>query len=322
VATIDPALNSLTAAQIATIAANLPTVNNFGPLPILPDDPTLTEELQSFFYPYTITFPGDPSLSNMFGALNQHEVAFVTLTATFTVGQLTLTAKALIELAQGEDPYFQNLDSANPKAFPVWLSYDLRFVKATPSQAHQTFSVSNPTDASDCIRYIQDIINNLNTPGAITNGDTFDNALSQGEDTSKLEFLPADNGGNSTFNFAVARVRIFSNASVTVSPVRVFFRLFSVQSTATTFFEVGTGEGAYRWGSDGSTGHKIALMGVGTNQQGNLEWITIPCFATARVNLPPANAPMNTQHDDPNARSASARSPVKKWTRFLAAGST
>ena len=65
------------------------------------DDPTLNEELQSFFYPYTITFPADPSLSNLFGALNPHEVAFVTLTATFTVGQLTLTAKALIELAQG-----------------------------------------------------------------------------------------------------------------------------------------------------------------------------------------------------------------------------
>jgi hypothetical protein len=302
-ATVDPALNSLTAAQIATIAANLPTANNFGPLPILPDDPTLTEELQSFFYPYTITFPGDPSLSNMFGALNPHEVAFVTLTATFTVGQLTLTAKALIELAQGENPYFQNLDNANPKAFPVWLSYDLRFFKATPSQTHQMFSVPNPTDASDCIRYIQGVINNLNTPGAITNGDTFDNALSQDEEASALEFLPADNGGNPTFNFAVARVRIFSNASVAVSPVRVFFRLFSVQSTATTFFEVGTGEGAYRWGSDGSPGHKIALMGVGTNQQGNLEWTTIPCFATARVNLPPASAAMNTQHDDPNARS-------------------
>ena len=302
-ATVDPALNSLTAAQIATISANLPAVNVFGPLPILADDPTLNEELQSFFYPYTIKFPADPSLSNLFGALNLHEVAFITLTATFTVGQLTLTAKALIELAQGEDPYFQNLDNTNPKAFPVWLSYDLRFFKATPTQTHQMFSVPNPADAGDCIRYIQAVIHNLNTPGAITNGDTFDGALLQDEEKSALEFLPADKSGNPTFDFAVARVRIFSNASVTVSPVRVFFRLFSVQSTATTFFEVGTAEGAYRWGTDGSAGHKIALMGVGTNQQGSLEWTTIPCFATARVNFPPGAAAMNTQHDDPNARS-------------------
>ena len=302
-ATVDPALNTLTAAQIATISANLPTVNVFGPLPILPDDPTLTEELQSFFYPYTIKFPSDPSLSNLFGALNLHEVAFVTLTATFTVGQLTLTTNALIELAQGEDPYFQNLDNTNPKAFPVWLSYDLRFFKATPTQMHQVFSVPNPTDASDCIRYIQAVIHNLNTPGTITNGDTFDGTLSQDEDASALEFLPADKSGNPTFNFAVARVRIFSNASVTVSPVRVFFRLFPVQSTATTFVEVGTGEGAYRWGTDGSAGHKIALMGVGTDQQGNLEWTTVPCFATARVNLAPQNLPMNQQTDGPNARS-------------------
>jgi len=299
-ATVDPVLNALTAAQITTISANLPAVNVFSPLPVLADDPTLGEELQSFFYPYTIKFPADPTLSNLFGALNLHEVAFITLTATFTVGQLTLTAKALVELAQGEDPYFQNLDNANPKAFPVWLSYDLRFFKATPTLTPLKFSAPNPTDASDCIRYIRKVIDNLNT-GATS--DTFDGALSQDEEASALEFLPADKSGNPTFNFALARVRIFSNSSVTVSPVRVFFRLFSMQSTATTFFEVGTGEGAYRWGTDGSAGHKIALMGVGTDQQGNLEWTTIPCFATARVNFPPGAAAMNTQHDDPNARS-------------------
>lgn len=303
-ASVDPALQvGLSTMQIATIAANLPAVS-FGPLPILPDDPTLTEELQSFFYPYTITFPADPSVSNLFGALNADQYAFVTLAATFTVGNITVTAKALIELAKGEDPYFQDLDKTNPKAYPVWLSYDMRFFKATPTQSHQWFSVPNPTDASDCNRYIQAVINNLNTPANIANGDTFDGSLPQDEDASALEYLPADKSGNPTFDFAVARVRIQSNVSETISPVRVFFRLFPVQSTATTFAEVGTGEGAYRWGTNGSPGHKIALMGVGTNQNGKLEWTTVPCFATARVNLPPANAAMNTQRDDPyNARS-------------------
>jgi hypothetical protein len=302
-ANVDPTLNSLTPMQISTIAANLPTVGTFGPLPIFADDPMLNEELQSFFYPYTITFPANPSLSNLFGALNADEVVFVTLNASFTVGNVTVTAQALIEFAKGEDPYFQDLDKTNPKLYPVWLSYDLRFFKATPTQTHQWFSVSNPTDASDCNRYIQAVINNLNTPGAITNGDTFDGALSPLEDASALEYLPADKSGNPTYNFAVARVRILSNLSETISPVRVFFRLFPVQSTATTFAEVGTGEGAYRWGTDGSTGHKIALMGVGTDQNGNLEWTTVPCFATARVNLTNPSVHMNTQHDDPyNAR--------------------
>jgi hypothetical protein len=298
-AKVDSSLNpSLMSSQIATIAANLPTVS-FGPLPIQADDPSLTEELQSLFYPYTITFPSSSSLSNLYGALNPDQYVFVTLTATFKVGNLSFTAQALIELTKGEDPYFENLDNANPKAYPVWLSYDLRFFKATPTQMTELFSIPNPSGAADCNRYIQAVINSLNS----TNGGQFDNAFSPDEEKSALEFLPADTSGNPTFNFAVARVRIQSNQSETIGPVRVFFRLFPVQSTSTAFAEVDTNEGAYRWGTDGSTGHKIALMGVQKDQNGNLEWATIPCFATARVNLPPANAKMNTQHDDPyNAR--------------------
>jgi hypothetical protein len=314
-ATVDPALNALTAAQIATIAANLPSVNNFGPLPILPDDKTLTQELQSFFYPYSIDFPGNPKLSSLFGALNLHQSVLVTLTAGFTLGNVTLTAKSVIELVHGENPFFENLDPANPKAFPVWLSYDLRFFKATPTQSHQLFNAANPANAADCVRYIGDIIHNLNTPGAITNGDTYDNALTQDEEASALEFLPTDKSGNPTYNFAAARVRLFANSSVTINPVRVFFRLFPVQSTSTTFAEVGTGQGGYRWGSDGSAGHKIALLGVQTNQSGQLEWSSIPCFATTRVNLN-ASADMKTQHDDPNARSVLTQAGAEVDTYF------
>ena len=298
---VDPSLNTtLTPSQINTITANLPSnFLGFGPSPILADDNTLNEELQSFFYPYTITFPSSSSFTNLYGALNTNQFVFVTLTASFTVGNVTVTAQAAIELTKAEDPYFENLDKTNPKAFPVWLSYDLRFFKATPTQSPELFSISNPTDATDCIRYIQAVINNLNT----TNGGQFDSAFTQDEEASALEYLPAGKSGNVTFNFAMARVRISSNQSETIGPVRVFFRLFPVQSTSTTFAEVGTHQGAYRWGTNGTAGHKIALMGVEKDQNGNLEWATIPCFATARVNLPPANAPMNQQTDTPNARS-------------------
>lgn len=100
----------------------------------------------------------------------------------------------------------------------------------------------------------------------------------------------------------MARVRIIANTKQTIGPVRVFFRLFQAASTVSDFHEVGTGQGTYRWGNDGSPNHKIPLLGVQTDQQGNLEYVTIPCFATARVNL---NSPadMNQQHDDTNARS-------------------
>jgi hypothetical protein len=300
---IDQTLNQslgLTSAQISTIAANLPDVGTFGTPPILADDATLLEELQTFLYPYTISFASQ----NAFQALNPHQVALLTLDATFTVGSTTVTSTALLELAKGEDPRFESLDPAHPKAFPVWLSYDLRFFKVTPGQSHHMFDVPNPADATGAVSYIRAVLHNLNTPGAITNGDTFESSLTQSEDLSKLEFLPADNAGNPTFNFALARVRVLSSIATTIDPVRVFFRLFSVQSTACNFDELTT----YRWGTDGSANHKIPLLGVQADQHGNLEWATIPCFASERVNWDSATgtntpADMKTQHDDPNAQS-------------------
>jgi hypothetical protein len=300
---IDQTLNQslgLTSAQISTIAANLPNVGTFGPPPILADDATLLEELQTFLYPYTISFASQ----NAFQALNPHQVALLTLHATFTVGSTTVTSTALLELAKGEDPRFENLDPAHPRAFPVWLSYDLRFFKVTPSQSHHMFDVPNPADATGAVPYIRSVLHNLNTPGAITNGDTFESSLTQSEDLSKLEFLPTDNAGNPTFNFAVARVRVLSSIGTTIGPVRVFFRLFSVQSTVSNFDESTT----YRWGTDGSANHKIPLLGVQADQHGNLEWVTIPCFASERVNWDSATgtntpADIKTQHDDPNAQS-------------------
>ena len=232
----------------------------------------------------------------------------MTLTAKFTVqvpsvdskgnpttAPVTENCQANIELAKGEDPYLFNLNPSDPSAYPSWLSFDLRLFKVTPNQTHHWFSVPNPTDAGGAVAYIQKVLNHLNTPSLITNGDTFDNALTQDEEGSAIEFFPKDDSGNLTFNFAVARVRITSSITTTIGPVRVFFRLFNAASTVSNFAEVGTNEGTYRWGTNGSSGDKIGLLGV----QGG-EYVTIPCFATARVNLTHA-ADMKSQTDPPNA---------------------
>lgn len=293
---INASLNpGLTSSQISQIAAHLPTVA-FGPAPILAPDPTLAAELQQFMYPYTVTFADRKA----FDALHAHQVAVLSLTASLTVGPITVSTSAFLELTKAEDPFFFDLDPAHPQSFPSWLSFDLRLFTATPSQAHKMFDVPNPSGANDANRYIQAVIDNLNTPGAITNGDTFD-GLQQGEDQSALEFLPTNTSHQPIFNFAVARVRIQAAAQVTLGPVRVFFRLFQAASTASTFTEIGTGQGTYRWGTDGTADHKIPLLGVQTDQQGHLEYVTVPCFAAPRVNWPnPAN--MKNQTDPKNAR--------------------
>jgi hypothetical protein len=188
VASINPLLNSLSAGQIATINSNLPSVNIIGNLPVLANDTSLKLEQQTFWYPFTVQFAND----NAFAALTAPEVAIITLTATFTVGPITLTASANIELAAGEDPRFEDYTPSNPQAYPPWLSFDLRFFKVTPNQPHKWFNVPNPANAAGCVTYIQSVLSNLNTPGTNLNGDTFDTSLSQDEDQSALEFLPAN----------------------------------------------------------------------------------------------------------------------------------
>jgi len=294
-ATIDAALNpTLSTMQIMTIGNNLPTVNTFGPEPILAEDPTLQLPLQRYMYPYTISFPNTAA----FAALNQHQAAVLTLHASLTVGLVTVRSTALIELAKGEDPYLTDVNPADPTTFPFWLSYDMRVFKVTPNQTHQWFSVPNPTDASGAVAYIQAVIHNLNTPGTIMNGDTFESLSQAEEGVSALEFLPKDKNGDLTFNFALARVRILGNTATTVGPVRVFFRLFQAQSTNSDFNENTT----YRWGTDGVTAdHKIPLLGVQNDQHGNPEYVTIPCFAADRINLV-TPTDMHKQHDDTNAQ--------------------
>ena len=127
---IDPALNlALTAAQIATIAAHLPSVTLLGPLPVVPTDPTLAPLTQRFLYPYTISFPS----SAAFGALLPDQAAVLTLTATFTVGSVTVTDSAALELVSGQNPFYVNVNPADA-AQPAWLSFDVRFFKvAVPS---------------------------------------------------------------------------------------------------------------------------------------------------------------------------------------------
>jgi hypothetical protein len=305
---IDASLNNLTAAQIHTIAANLPVVTALAP-PILATDSTLATNYQTLLYPYNISFPN----LKAFNALNADQTAVITLSASLTVPVPTggntnappvattnypVSCGATIEIAKGENPRMEDLNPQAPLSYPSWLSYDLRIFTVTAGQSHEMFSVPTPTDASGAIAYIQQVLNHLNNPGLITNGDTFDNALTQNEENSSIPWLPTPAGQPQQLAFAVARVRVTSSVSETIGPVRVFFRLFAAASTATTFAEVGTGEGVYRWGSDGTAGHKIPLLGVETIG-GALEYVTIPCFASARVNLA-GPAVMNTQTDPSN----------------------
>lgn len=288
--TADPALNpGLTAAQVSAINANLPTVDTFT-APVIPADPTLAPVTQQFLYPYSISFTSDAA----FEQLGLDESVTLTLTATITVGSVTRSDSAAIVLTKGENPFVTNVNPSTPTQ-PAWLSFDLRFFKvAVPNNATATrFGATMTSNAADAPGFIAAVIQNLTANGGDVSGDRFDD-LEQDERRSSLEFLQKDDDHNFAFNFAIARVRLLGKtAGAQATNARVFFRLLNAQTTAADF-DPNT---SFRTASDGTlNGHKIALLGV----RGN-EYVTIPCFATSRVNLA-APTDMSTQTDPPNAQ--------------------
>ena len=289
---IDVALNpSLTAAQMSTIAANLPTVSQLGPLPIVATDPTLAPLTQRFLYPYTISFGS----SAAFDGLGFDQAAILTLTASITVGSVTRTDSATLELVKGENPFLAKVYPGDPSQ-PVWLSFDLRFFKvAIPSGGSASrFGATMSSDPSDAPGFVASVIGNLTTNGGNVGGDAFAN-LSQDEDASAIEFLRQDSSGNYVFNFAVARVRLLGKtAGAQAQSVRVFFRLFQAQTTNSAFNEGTT----YRLASDGVlNGHKIALPGIQNDGGGNPEYVTVPAS-------PPPRQPCRPGRDERAERHA------------------
>ena len=225
----------------------------------------------------------------------------LTLNVSLTVGQITRTASAAIELVAGENPYYENVNPADPARFPFWLSFDLRLFKMTvpPSQTRDRFNATMTTNPADAPAFIASVSANLTAGGGTVGGDSFESGLTQDEAGSSLEFLQKDDDENFVFNFAVARVRLKGNtAGAQAVKVRVFFRMFNAATTNSEFNPNTT----YRFQSDGAlNGVKVPLLGVQNDQNGQPEYVTIPCFAVPRVNLT-SPADMKTQPEDtPNA---------------------
>jgi hypothetical protein len=293
--TVDAGVNSgLSGTQLTSIRNALPNFASYGPVPVIADDPSLGEPLQRFLYPFTVVFSDD----GVFQPLNPDQSVIVTLTATLTVGSLTLSNSANFELVKGENPYFEDVDPNQPQQ-PFWLSFDLRFftLRVPSGQQGSRFGATMGTDPAAAPGFIRTAIDNL-TANTNLGGDSFD-GLEQDEERSALEFLQQDDDGNFAFNFAIARVRLRGKTpGASAVAARVFFRLFSAQTTGSAYNE----SSSYRFFSDGIfNGRKVPRMGVQNDGSGTPEFVTIPCFAAARINLNAA-ANMDDQHDDGNVR--------------------
>lgn len=286
-ATLDPALPT----TVKTAIQHMLTAGQFTG-PVIPENPALPDEPQTFLFPYTVSFTGDQGFVEMAAASPTIGSTLITLQASLT--GTALSSSAQIELVTGADPFFVDVNPSDPTQ-PSWLSFDVRLFKVTGNSLK--FGAHMSTNPADAPGFIGQVITNLNANHGVVGIDSFD-GLPQDEDGSALEFNPTDNNGYTVFNFALARVRLMGKTTgATPYPVRVFFRLFQAQNTVSNFDTTTT----YRFATDGTPhGRKIPLLGVQNDAHGNPEYVTIPCFATPRVNVAAA-ASMANQTDPPNA---------------------
>jgi hypothetical protein len=273
---------------------------------VVAQDATLPNLPQRFLFPFLVEFTSATGFVDM---VNDGIISTdISLSATLTVAAGSYSNQTEIQLTTGEDPRFEDVNPMNPLQYPSWLSFDLRFFTMTvPKQGGMVSRFkANLSGPSDAPAFIAGAIANL-TAGT-TGSDTFDQLSQDEEGTSELAFNQKDNGGDYVYNFAIARVRLVAGASATATMVRVFFRLFQAQNTVSNFDDSTT----YRYWSDGTfNGVKVPLLGVGTDQNGNPEYVTIPCFATARIH--PRTQSMSDQRDLPNAHNLAGTGTEKDY---------
>jgi hypothetical protein len=275
------------------------------PTAVSSEGPSLSAEVQRFTFTYQVTFP-DLSAFNLFASYPR----LLTLNASLAVSGVP-DASAQFELVTAADPFF----SSESNGGLSYLSADLRVFYAIQGSSLFGYPGGLGTTPADALAYIEWVAQNLTGAlGTAPNGDSFENSLSAAE-SSALSLMPTVPGPESelnVFNFALARVRLNALSSGHTAHTRVFFRLFQSQTTATPY-EVTTTDGSgpqasppdspYRQRTDGITdGQKVPLLGISTD--GN-QYVTVPCFASARVPNTSTSNNMYTQTDPTNVRNIS-----------------
>jgi len=224
------------------------------------EDPAHLNRRQRITWTYNVRFTG----TNDFG------FSAPTQTVSLSVSISGCSANAFVLLVKQPNPY--EIDGATH-----WLSTDLRVFQVNAGQSK--FGATMGATGAQAPAFIQQVINNL-TAGT-SGGQVFDDLTDWQQ---QLELSESVNG-TKVFNFAVARVRYIG--MLQAQSVRVFFRLFPASTTSLAYDTSTT----YRRGGQSSV--TIPLLGLQNNQL-----VTIPCFASARVDS--ATTTLNAQTDPPN----------------------
>ena len=259
-------------------------------------DPSFSPDvLARFRFGYDLNFGPDDSAFGFTG-----ETELVTINATFqglpAVGQITFMKQPDPNILQGPQTW--------------WLSNDIRLIQV--AEGDPAFGVvmgNNP------VAFLQQVTAALEAGQGTAGGQTFD--VNTTEDNEVLTVAPQTmRGGHlvNVYNFALARVH-YQALSQPANDVRVFFRLFAANSTATDFHADTTysrDPSAYPVAPANFGQHTTATPGVIAG-----EYVSVPCFAAPRQDPTQAGAPNSLpalQFDAANDRNLPATGgPIKDF---------
>ncbi len=278
---------SPTSAQLAgwapTVTPANPTGLTIEPTGVASDDTSLPDRLQRFTFTYRIQ-----TAAAAFGFGGNASTIRVDASLASAAVSNPLTDAAWIQLVKSANPF--SLDLAIGNTTP-WLSSDVRVfpVVAGGDPVLGESLASNATRAQ-ALAFVRNLVSGMSVADF--------ESLPHLQPESALSPFPKTSGNNrNVYNVAVARVRL-SPAGASANDVRVFFRIFTSQTTAALTYREsapGTPIEGYKKTAGASP---IALPG--TDAAGN-EWLSFPMFSATRVSPESQGDPDNVKALSPGS---------------------
>ncbi|MFM5949596.1 MAG: hypothetical protein ACKOPM_10270 [Novosphingobium sp.] len=237
------------------------------------DDNFANDRLQRITFTYQVRFSNVNATFNPIASFEHVQIdATLTNPAAFPA---PLTDRAWLTLIQGANPFMLDLDGGNQT---TWLSSDIKVFRVRQGNGLPAVpgvpGLPGSPVRSDALSFIRNITSNITAA-------QFE-SLTGDQQASTLSSMPLTTGGERVFNFAVARVRL-NNAMASANDVRVFFRMFTSQTTAAlTYRESAPGvpiEGYVQTAG----ANPIALPG---KDAGGTDWLSFPFFSSVRAATP------------------------------------
>ncbi len=246
------------------------------------DAPGLPDQIQRFTFTYRVRFVDESAFGFPDDFMNFTVLASLSSPAVAD----PLTDSAWLQLVKAANPFMLDLAADGAK---TWLSSDVRVFTVVAGTSK--FGVSLPDNASKAQAYtfIREVMDSISVA-------QFESLSIAQSESALSPFAVTTESGKKIYNFAIARVRL-SEDSASASQVRVFFRIFTSQTTAALTYQHPQG-GEPQEGYKRTTGSDpIAIPGV--TASGN-EWLSFPFFSQQRIADP------ENQTDADNVRNISS----------------